>query len=366
MITPEEAMAELAGIYLGPPDPPGKSRYHHMLYDLVRLEDGTAFQVEMESNFRCQRKSLPCAMTLSGSPSDILLLKYSNANRGADLAVAKALGKGVLSVNKGEHQFFQSNDKIKAVELLVLGVGSLQSFEYVEIERFGKTALEIISRERPEARVIALTIHGPGYGLDELAAIDSLVRGLDAGGQAFGSRNVQVIIVEKSDSRAQRVQNFLTGRQGGTDKATRVYAPAIAASISRGHTYSKRLFATMPFKTSFLDHWELALQPAAHEANLLIERLDHEHFTGDIVAEIKNRISKCVAVVALLDEGNPNVFLEIGYAWGLGKPTILALNLASEPPFDVRGHKILRYARIGELKSIVSTELAGLAGQGIF
>jgi nucleoside 2-deoxyribosyltransferase len=115
----------------------------------------------------------------------------------------------------------------------------------------------------------------------------------------------------------------------------------------------------------FLDHWDLALQPAAHEANLLIERLDYEHFTGDIVSEIRRRVSKCVAVVALLDEGNPNVFLEIGFAWGLGKPTILALHQDGNPPFDVRGHRILRYERIGVLKSIVARELAELAKQGI-
>jgi hypothetical protein len=37
-MTPEAA-TELDRIFSGPPDPPGKSRYHHMLYDLVRLDD---------------------------------------------------------------------------------------------------------------------------------------------------------------------------------------------------------------------------------------------------------------------------------------------------------------------------------------
>jgi hypothetical protein len=120
-----------------------------------------------------------------GVSCDVLLLKYANANRGADLAVANALGLDELKVPKGNYQFFKSAPKIKAKELLVLGVGPLASFEYNEIEKFGKTALEIISRDRPDARVIALTIHGPGYGLDELAAVNSLVRGLDAGYRTF-------------------------------------------------------------------------------------------------------------------------------------------------------------------------------------
>jgi hypothetical protein len=125
------------------------------------------------------------------------------------------------------------------------------------------------------------------------------------------------------------------------------------------------VFAAMPFKPTFLDHWELALQQAAHEANLLIERLDYEHFTGEIISEIKNRITKCAAVVGLLDEANPNVFLEIGYAWGLEKPTVLALHRESEPPFDVRGHKILRYGRIGELTVMATEALTELAKRGL-
>ena len=48
----------------------------------------------------------------------------------------------------------------------------------------------------------------------------------------------------------------------------------------------------MPFKTSFLDHWEFALEPAAHANNMIIERLDHEHFVGEILAEIRNRIDE--------------------------------------------------------------------------
>ena len=122
----------------------------------------------------------------------------------------------------------------------------------------------------------------------------------------------------------------------------------------------------MPFNDSYLDHWELAFQPAAHDNGLVIERLDHETFFGDIVSEMRNRISKCLAVVALLDGGNPNVFLEVGYAWGVGKPTILVLAETSEPPFDVRGQRIVRYGRIGALKAKLTAELKELGSKGIF
>ena len=43
---------------------------------------------------------------------------------------------------------------------------------------FAKRALLTVRKERPTARSVAITIHGPGYGLDELDSIDSLVNGL--------------------------------------------------------------------------------------------------------------------------------------------------------------------------------------------
>ena len=40
-MTPEEAGAELGWLFSGPQPPPGKDRWHHLQYDLVRLDDGT-------------------------------------------------------------------------------------------------------------------------------------------------------------------------------------------------------------------------------------------------------------------------------------------------------------------------------------
>jgi hypothetical protein len=301
--------------------------------------------------------------------TDVLVLKFADRLRGADLAVATAFGWESLKIAPDLYRFFPSEGRIRAREVLFLGVGPLYTFEYQEIEQFGRTALEVVARERPQARCVALTIHGPGYGLDELASTDSLVRGLIAGGRGFLEQNVKVVLVERTKGRAERLEDFLYA--GGLITINRshadtnqTYVPNVAETISHNRTYAKRLFASMPFSPNFLDHWELALQPAAHENNLLIERLDHESFIGEIVAEIRNRITKCTAVIALLDGGNPNVFLEVGYAWGVGKPTILALSEAIEPPFDVRGQRIVRYGRIGALKVMLTNELKALASAG--
>jgi hypothetical protein len=301
--------------------------------------------------------------------ADVLVLKFADRLRGADLWVASAFGLESLKIKMGSHRFFPSKGKIRASEVLFLGVGPLHAFEYQEIMQFGQTALGVIARERPQARCVALTTHGPGYGLDELAATDSLVRGLVAGSRFLPKENVKIVLAEALTSRSERLEDFLyasgllAGDRSGAE-SNPTYAPNVAESISRNRTYEKRLFASMPFGQNFLDHWELALQPAAHENDLLIERLDHESFVGDIVTEIRNRITKSAAVIALLDGGNPNVFLEVGYAWGVGKPTILLLSEATDPPFDVRGQRIVRYGRIGALKTMLTSELKALASAG--
>ncbi len=293
---------------------------------------------------------------------DVLVLKYADGLHGADMAVARALSANI-ETRKGTSRFIHTNGKIAAREILVVGVGALGGFEYNEIERFARESVERIAAERPDAARVGITIHGPGYGLDELASMDSLIRGL----RAANASTLSVEIVERDARRAKRCEEFLTALDGGKGSADRAdFSPQSASSISRGGTYSKRLFASLPFKKEFLDHWEYAIQPAAHDAELVIERLDHEHFVGDIVAEIRGRIAKCAAVVALIDENNPNVFLEVGYAWGVGKPTILALKTGTEPAFDVRTQRIIRYERIGELKAMLHNELRGLAGEGVF
>jgi hypothetical protein len=51
-----------------------------------------------------------------------------------------------------------------------------------------------------------------------------------------------------------------------------------------------RLFVAMPFADKFVDEYEIGFCEAAKASSFVCERLDLEHFTGDVVAEIKKRI----------------------------------------------------------------------------
>lgn len=116
----------------------------------------------------------------------------------------------------------------------------------------------------------------------------------------------------------------------------------------------------MPFRDDMRDHYDYGILTAAQRAGLLCERLDEAHFTGDILTRVKSRIDACKAVVADLSYANPNVYLEVGYAWGRNKPTILLVRDGDELKFDVQGQRCLKYRRIKDIEQSLGEELAHL------
>src|SRR5260370_1274867 len=93
----------------------------------------------------------------------------------------------------------------------------------------------------------------------------------------------------------------------------------------------------MPFKKEMDDVFYYGIQQPLHTAGLLCERVDKDIFSGGIMEYVRNRIETSAVVVAELTGGNPNVYLEVGYAWGKGRPVILVARDEKELHFDVRG-----------------------------
>jgi hypothetical protein len=68
--------------------------------------------------------------------------------------------------------------------------------------------------------------------------------------------------------------------------------------------------------------------------------------------------------VADLTGANPNVYLEVGFAWGCGVPTVLLANNADELKFDTRGQRCLTYTKIKDLEGKLALELKSLHKDG--
>jgi hypothetical protein len=268
-------------------------------------------------------------------------------------------------------------------------VASLRYFRYKEIRAFGKCIIETICTHRPQAKTLALTIHGSGYGLDMREAFLSLMSGLHEAKISSDSPLRYVSIFEHSSARSERLEKVLRTIQVKTftvpklsepeqdtlneipeptpepEQAREITEPeqntSNVVSLNDYGTRSEakpKLFIAMPFAPDYLDEYEIAFTEAAHNNGFLCERLDLETFVGDVVSEIKSRILNSAGVVALLNDHNPNVFFEIGFAMAHGLPTILIVKTGMSVPFDVQNQRHLRYDRITDLRKKLSSELS--------
>jgi hypothetical protein len=258
---------------------------------------------------------------------------------------------------------------IAARQVLFIGVGPLRQFGYSEIRSFGRKVLEALASGTPHAAHVALTIHGPGYGLDENEAFESEVAGLleAIGTGDFPAGLQKVTIIEANRGRARRLKAFLAellpdGPADSGVRASRSFAEAPDRLRSVGYDSQSKphIFVAMPFAEEMEDTFHYGIQGAVNSAGFLCERADLSTFTGDVIEWVKRRIESASLVVADLSNANPNVYLEVGYAWGCGRPTVLLVNDAAQLKFDVRGQRCLVYRKIKDLEASLRSELEGL------
>jgi hypothetical protein len=126
------------------------------------------------------------------------------------------------------------------------------------------------------------------------------------------------------------------------------------------------IFVAMPFADEAGDLFHYGIQTSISSCSYLCERIDQIPSVGDILAKIKDRIKTAAFVVAELTGANPNVYLEVGYAWGLGVPTILLIHKdkIADLRFDVAGQRCITYSSIHDLEVKLTTELSALTNTG--
>jgi hypothetical protein len=329
---------------------------------------------------------------ITGIDADVIALKYAQGFHGADELVARALGEGGVDTDPihpsvGEYRLLQAQGSIRARQVLFLGVPRLRDFGYAQIGAFPARALEILADAAPDAGHVAMTIHGPNYGLDEVEALLAQFQGCYEAVQhrRCPERLARITIVEKNRNRVNRLRTALDEALSGTGHADRAAgAWAFRMSVRRqvetvfefsGSTgmgtragvesnAKPHVFVAMPFRKDMEDLFYFGIQQAVHECGFLCERIDQEAYTGDILDQIKRRIETARVVVAELSDSTPNVYLEVGYAWGKGRPTILLVKDPARLHFDVCGQRCLVYESIRDLQARLTTELKKLQAKG--
>jgi hypothetical protein len=301
---------------------------------------------------------------------DVLVLKHADALYGLDKKVVRALGIDAERLPKdGDYRAWPASHALGAGAVIFVGVPPLHSFGYLEIRRFASRALAAAASEAPGAKTIGLTLHGAGYGLDEVESFHAEVAGiLDATSVGKAPSALREIhFFELDPGRARRMVEVLAEvMPSATISAGRQMEDVVPATPagqlrSVGHDTDKRhAFVAMPFAEEFDDILRFGISTPIRDVGLLCERIDQQAFTGDVVERMKSRISSAALVVADLTGARANVFLEVGYAWGKGVPTVLVCKKDHQLEFDVQGQKCLYYGSIHDLETKLTAELTGL------
>lgn len=303
--------------------------------------------------------------------SDVLVLKYAQAFYGADELVAtllKADRPEDISPRPSKFALLPSQGKLRAKNVLFVGVLPLDQFDYGQIREFASYSLQILAQQLPDTAHIAMTMHGVGYGLDEresfLAQLGGLSDAINAG--TVPASLERVTIIERNKGRARRLKlilksylpsEMLSKKRNLTEQS--VAPPKIASAGSESNA-KPHIFVAMPFSEEMEDVYIFGIQGPVHAAGFLCERVDMVSFTGDIVARIKSRIETAALVIADLTGANPNVYLEVGYAWGKDRPTLLLAKKSDELKFDVRGQRCVVYKNIADLAKKLEGDLVAL------
>jgi hypothetical protein len=313
--------------------------------------------------------------------ADVLVLKYAQAHFGLDRVLSQKLTRlgideNLFSPEPGISSYFYSRGGISPKNILVVGVSNLYDFGYRDIRVFARTALEALTdnEKNPSIEHICFTLHGAEYGLDEIEAFESEIAGLIDGITAGRiPKSIQKIsIVEIDDRRATRLKNVLRELipLGYVETNLKSYLEASEEAVSerfRSVGYSSankpHMFVAMPFCDEMEDIYEYGIQNAIRKAGFLCERADLSAFTGDVMDWVRKRIRSASLVVADLTTANPNVYLEVGYAWGVGVKTVLLVQEAHQLKFDVRGQRSIVYNRIKDLEEKLHKELVELKNE---
>ncbi|OAI48259.1 hypothetical protein AYO44_07455 [Planctomycetaceae bacterium SCGC AG-212-F19] len=324
--------------------------------------------------------SVQCA-DVANVPADLLLLKHAQHFYGADQTVAARLtergicNEGDIAPAKGSHVLLETSGAIAAKRTLFLGTPRLRDFRYQEMTQFARRAINIIGENRLPVRTLTTTVHGANYGLDVAESLRALILGFQQGlATSPLPQLAKIIFVERNERRCELLQTLLQGVElvSAPHAATPGQPTAVpaTATLNVGTTPAaeplkkKSVFVAMPFAEEFEDVYQFGIYSAIRRCGYICEKVDESVFAGSIVDRIMDGIRNAQFVIADLTLEKPNVYLEVGYAWGTNKPVILLAREGQRLHFDLSHHKCLFYKTIGKLAEALEKTVLDMFGPG--
>ncbi len=327
--------------------------------------------------------------------ADVLVLKHAGGRfYGADKAVAERLAvSGGLDLSgwklgPDDYRLVPSGGALVVPKVLFLGTVPLYALDYGAIGMLARRCVAALAEEGVQNARVAGTIHGPGFGLDPVEVVQWLMAGFRGGAAEHPGVVDSVVFIERSEPRVDLIRQALgdgndtsdpaatwgeslAGHVGvavGAVSAARVgdaipgVVGAIETTLRAIRAVGKgtpgaddrieekpHIFVAMPFSDEFEDVYRFGILEPVRRCGFACEKVDEVSFTGDVLQQIKNRIASSRLVIAELTGARPNVYLEVGYAWGCGKEVVFLAKKGEQIHFDVATQRTIFYRNITHL-----------------
>ncbi len=143
----------------------------------------TNIGTSLSTSYRSPRRPTVSETSILDAAVDVLILKYSGQLHGAARTVAATLRHAGGDLSRLEdlpdnQSLVLPGTGIEAGHVLFHNVGPLYKFGYPEIRAFAAGTAELAKQFVGRGR-IGTTVHGPGYGLDEVESLHALVGGFE-------------------------------------------------------------------------------------------------------------------------------------------------------------------------------------------
>lgn len=110
-----------------------------------------------------------------------------------------------------------------------------------------------------------------------------------------------------------------------------------------------KAFIAMPFAPEYADSYEYGIKPALSASGYEHFRADGELNNKDIMCKICFQLQLCGLAIINISSLNPNVMLELGMAYGLGKPVIILKDSSTAQISDLGCIEYIEYPNAYEL-----------------
>lgn len=303
-------------------------------------------------------------------PCDVLMLKFAGMYFGADKAVAIAFEAvddpiDMYPLFQEKHVFKPTNGIVNPEHVLYIPTREVLEFTYRDVREFAGKGMQILQEEAPQTTHVAMTVHGVEMGrtLDESESVLAQISGLiDAIQTEKAPTDLQQItIVEINQNRVKRLRKVVTPffeevsyAQKAEDsdwaydlifeKETPIDIPDAGQSDIKPYAV-----AITPDDEEREDIFYYGIERPTHSMGLLCERivLDQIEPDDDMLESKLQRIGQATVMICDVSQITPLLYLQLGYAWGKGVPTVL-ITQSEHHDFDTSHY--IAYQKIWELE----------------